>query len=220
MNLHLSREIDIIKKSILTLSSVVEASVNQSVKALVEKDPKLALEVIQNDEKIDEMEVEIEEECLKVLALHQPVAIDLRYITAVMKINSDLERIGDLSVNIARLARTFATEFWPEIPDHLLEMSKKVQKMLVKSLDSLIDLDAGLAAEVCRDDEEVDDLHKYTFKYIEDLIREDRKNASIIMGIGSISRYMERIADHTTNIAEDVIYMVKGKIQRHDHENL
>ncbi len=215
MNTHLFREIEIIKRSLLSISAIVEESVSKSVMALVNRNINYAVEVIENDVRIDQMEVNLEEECLKVLALHQPVAADLRYIVSVLKINNDLERMGDLSVNIAKQARRLAERPPITIPDDITLMTRKVQQMVKDSLDALIRLDMVIAAKVREDDQEVDLLHKKTFGYVENTISNNPEQAGDLIHLVGISRYLERIADHATNIAEDVMYMVDGEISRH-----
>ncbi len=215
MNTHLFREIENIKRSILQISAIVEESVSKSVLALVNRDTNYADEVIKTDFRIDQMEVNLEEECLKVLALHQPVAADLRFIVSVLKINNDLERIGDLSVNIAKQSRRLAQRPPIVIPNDITLMARKVQQMLKDSLDALIRLDLKKAAQVRQDDQEVDALHKKTFGYVEEHVRKSPEQAGDFIHLVGISRYLERIADHATNIAEDVMYMVEGEISRH-----
>jgi phosphate transport system protein len=215
MSVHMQREIDKVKKSLLALCAIVEDQVQSSVGALLNRDVRLAESVEQRDEEIDRREVEIEEECLKILALHQPVAIDLRFIIAAMKINNDLERIGDLAVNIARKAASFAAE--PSIPIafDIAGMSQRVQAMLRDSLDALVNMDAALAADVCRRDDEVDRIKKEIRGEAEGQIRREPQNVRPLMRLLAVSRNLERIADCATNIAEDVIYMSEGRIIRH-----
>jgi phosphate transport system protein len=215
MSVHMQREIDKVKKGLLALCAIVEDQVQSSVSALLNRDVKLAHSVEQRDEEIDRREVEIEEECLKILALHQPVAIDLRFIIAAMKINNDLERIGDLAVNIARKAASFAAE--PSIPIafDIAGMSAKTQAMLRDSLDALVNMDGALAADVCRRDDEVDRIKKEIRVGVEDQIRIEPQNVRPLMRLLAVSRNLERIADCATNIAEDVIYMSEGRIIRH-----
>jgi phosphate transport system protein len=218
MSVHLQREIERVKKSILALSAIVEDQVQMAVRALLERDTALARNVEQRDNDIDHREVEVEEECLKILALHQPVAIDLRFIVAAMKINSDLERIGDLAVNIARKAASFAEETQMPMPFDIAGMWDKSQSMLRDSIDALVKLDGALAADVCRRDDEVDRI-KYEIRVaVEDQIRREPENVRPLMRLLAVSRNLERIADCATNIAEDVIYMSEGRIIRHGTE--
>jgi phosphate transport system protein len=220
MTLHFRREIDRLKKMILSLGAIVEETVQKSVRALEERNAPLAKSIIENDSVIDQKEVEVEEECLKILALHQPVAIDLRYVVAVLKINNDLERMADIAVHIAERARALSQIKAPRHYINFDQMANIVRDMLKKSLDALINLDPVLARDVCTMDDRIDDIHDQTYKKIEVLIGENPKEAPIILQYLSVSRYLERIADLTTNIAEDLIYLVEGKIARHDKKIL
>ena len=215
MTKHFQREVDLIKKKILALSAVVEENLHRAVRAINERDLKLANMVIENDENIDQMEVEVEEECLKTLALNQPVAIDLRFIIAVLKINSDLERIGDLAVNIAERAAFLATKEKIDIPFDFAGMSQTAQGLLRKSLDALVNLDSRLAREVMMGDDEVDEMHRKMYTQVEEGIRKQPEKIDCLINLLAVSRQLERIADHATNIAEDVVYMVDGEIVRH-----
>jgi phosphate transport system protein len=219
MSVHLQREIDRLKKDLLSLCALVEDQVQMAVRALLERDEELAGEVERRDLDIDHREVEVEEECLKTLALHQPVAIDLRLVIAVLKINNDLERIGDLAVNIARKAAAFAAEPPMEIPFDLTGMWEKTQGMLRDSLDALVNMDAGLASRVCARDDEVDRAKHEIRLGVEELIRRNPQRVGPLLRLLAVSRNLERIADCATNIAEDVVYMAEGRIIRHGHED-
>lgn len=219
MTKHFEKEIERLKKKILSLSALVEESVWKAVKSIEDRDIGLASKVIAADHEVDTMEVEVEEECLKVLALHQPVAADLRFVVAVIKMNSDLERIGDLAVNIAEQAIPLASR--PErndIPFDLPGMSEKVQSMLRRALDSLVNLNAKLALQVCAADDEVDAIHRGMYGKVQDAIRKRPEHLEQFIHFLAVSRHLERIADHATNIAEDVIYMTEGQIVRHRAE--
>jgi len=216
---HLEREIENLKKRILGLSATVEDNVYQAVQSLAERNSTLADEVIKSDLNIDQTEVAIEEECLKVLALHQPVAIDLRFIIAILKINSDLERMGDLAVNIAERAQFLATREKPNIPLDLPLMAEKTKAMMKKSLDSLMKQDAKLAYEVLAADDGIDAMNREMYARIQDAIRRKPEHLESLIHLLSCSRHLERIADHATNIAEDVIYMIDGVIVRHRAED-
>ncbi|MCC6126697.1 MAG: phosphate signaling complex protein PhoU [Pirellulales bacterium] len=218
MSLHLQRELERLKKHLLSLCAVVEDHVHKAVRSLLDRDPRLADEVERGDDDVDRREIEVEEDCLKILALYQPVAIDLRTIVAVMKINNDLERIGDLAVNISRKAAAFIAEPAAEIPIDLELMWEKAQGMLRDSVNSLIDMKVELAKDVCRRDAEVDRMKHDNRKAIEDLICNNPALVRPLMRILAVSRNLERIADCATNIAEDVIYIVEGKIVRHHEE--
>jgi phosphate transport system protein len=218
MSIHLQREIERVKKGILALSAIVQDQVQISVRALLERDANLAQQVEQRDREIDHREVEVEEECLKILALYQPVAVDLRFIVAAMKINNDLERIGDLAVNIARKAASFAEGPEMQIPFDIAGMWDKTQSMLRDSIEALVNMDGALAADVCRRDDEVDRI-KYEIRVaVEELIRREPERVRPLLRLVAVSRNLERIADCATNIAEDVIYMSEGRIIRHGQE--
>lgn len=215
---HLRREIDSLKYKLLAMSGVAEASVANAVRALVERSESLAKAVIDSDLEVDEMEVEIEEDCLKILALHQPVAIDLRFIIAVLKINSDLERVGDLAVNIAERAVYLATHEQIDVPFDFVGMAVKVQKMLTGSIDSLVNLDTRQAYRIRSQDEEIDSMNREMYQLVKNTLVEKPEQANTLMHTLSVGRHLERIADHATNIAEDVIYLVDAEIIRHRPE--
>lgn len=215
MSHHLQREIEKLKKYILALSALVEESLHKAIKSLLERDEKLARQVIKGDEDIDQMEVDVEEECLKILALHQPVAIDLRFIVAILKINNDLERIGDLAVNIAKRAVFLSTKESVGIEFDFPRMVEIAKSMLKQSIDALVNMDTALANKVCASDDEIDSLNREMYRQIQDAIRKYPERMECLVNLLTVSRHLERIADHATNIAEDVIYMVEGEIIRH-----
>jgi len=215
---HLQHALDKLKRSIFSLSGMVEESVRDAVRALDTRDSRLAQKVIDADLEIDHAEVDVEEEGLKILALHQPVAIDLRFIVAVLKINNDLERIGDLAVNIAERAQFLATHEKVDIPFDFAGMAEKAQAMVKQSLDALVNLDAGSALAVCAADDEVDAMNRQMYLQVGEGMREHPDQVESLTHLLSVSRHLERIADHATNIAEDVIYMVRGEIVRHQAE--
>ncbi|MZG29996.1 MAG: phosphate signaling complex protein PhoU [Nitrospinae bacterium] len=216
--IHLEKAIEELKRLILSLGADVEESVRLSVQSLTQRKSQQAMSVIEADYEIDQREVFVEEECLKILALHQPVANDLRLIIAILKINNDLERIADLSVNIAERAVYLSTEAKVELPFDLQAMAEKVRSMLKRSLDSLVNRDAKLARQVCEDDDAVDELNREMYGCVEEAIKKDTKNLNSYIQLLSASRYLERMADHATNIAEDVIYLVTGEIIRHSSD--
>ena len=216
----LQNEIRKLKNSMLKLVSEVEDNVYLSVTALNDRSIESACKVIDNDLKIDNMEVELEEECLKILALYQPVASDLRYIVAILKINNDLERISDLAVNIAERAKFLIERKPVKIAFDFLGMALEVQTMLRKSITALIKLDIDTAVEVCSSDDIVDNMHRDMYGIVEAAIRNEPSKVQEILQYLSASRQLERIADHATNIAEDVIYMIKGDIMRHNVKDL
>lgn len=215
---HLQREIENLKKKILNLGARVETAVHEAIGSIEERDAALAQKIIEDDIQIDDFEVEVEEECLKILALHQPVAIDLRFIVAVLKINNDLERIGDLAVNIAERSAYLASVPQVQASFDFSNMSKKTEAMLNKSLDALVNMSSELAHEVCADDDEVDGMNRRMYIEIQESIQKHPEQMSSLIHLLSVSRHLERIADHATNIAEDVIYMIDGRIVRHKTE--
>jgi phosphate transport system protein len=215
MTKHFRKELETIKKRILTLGSMVEDLVHDSVQAVERVDADLANEIIKKDSEIDETEVDIEEECLKVLALHQPVAVDLRFIIAVIKINNELERIGDQAVNIAQRVQVIAKRTKPPFWFDYSEMGEKAQKMLRMSLDALVNLDVDLAYRVITMDDEVDRIKKDAYDKIKQAIKDLPERVGYYINLLLISRHLERLADHATNIAEEVIYLVEGEIFRH-----
>lgn len=219
MSQHLVREITRVKQQILTLGAEVEDSLRHAVTSLVNRDTVLAKQVISRDSEIDQQEVDIEEDCLKILALHQPVAIDLRFLIAVLKINNDLERIGDLAVNIAE--RSLSLSQFPPItpPFDLAAMAARVQSMVRKSLDALVELDTQKAHQVLAEDDAVDSAHRQMYDHVKAAIRRELERTDELIQLLAVSRYLERVADHATNIAEDVIYLVDGQIARHRSDN-
>ncbi|MGE4159569.1 MAG: phosphate signaling complex protein PhoU [Planctomycetota bacterium] len=213
--MHLRREIDSLKSKILALSASVEENVRRAVSSFTRKDAALAERIIQSDVEVDNAEVDVEEECLKILALHQPVAADLRFIVAVLKINNDIERIGDLAVNIAERARSLATMPGADLGFDIPGMASRAQSMLRESLDALVNLDVAKARKVCGEDDAVDAMHARIYSQAKDIVVKDPKVIEVLLPNLSVARNLERIADHATNIAEDVIYMVDGAIVRH-----
>lgn len=215
---HLQREIESLKKKLLAMSAVVEERVAKATRSIVERNDQAALEVIKRDIDIDQMEVDIEEDCLKILALNQPVAIDLRFIIAVLKINADLERVGDLAVNIAERSAYLASHEKICLPFDYTGMAMKVQKMLSNSIDSLVNLDTKLAHKVRAQDDEIDALNREIYERVKDEIVKESQHVNCLLHALSVGRHLERIADHATNIAEDVVYLVDAQIVRHTPE--
>ena len=215
MQKHFEHEIDKLKHSLFSLCAKVEENVRMAVEAVEKRNTPLANRVIENDILIDQMEVDVEEECLKILALHQPVAVDLRFVVGALKINNDLERIGDLAGNIAERALVLSNQDKVDIPIDLSGMVRKSQDMLRNSLDAFVSMDVPLAKTVCAADDEVDDLNRDMFDLLTKRVNESPRDINALLSLLSVSRHIERIADHATNIAEDVIYMVEGEIVRH-----
>ncbi|MEJ2716452.1 MAG: phosphate signaling complex protein PhoU [Deltaproteobacteria bacterium] len=211
----LGRKIERLNKQILAIGAQVEDHLRLSVKAVDYGDPQVAAQVIDGDIEIDQAEVDLEEKCLEILALHQPVADDLRYLVAVLKINNDLERIGDLAVNIAETAVFLGSLDSTERPFDFGPMALKTQEMLKQSLDAFVNADVRLAFDVCASDDEVDYMKHVIHEEFEKKMRSWEGNLEALVHLFLVSRHLERIADHATNIAEDVIYMVTGQIHRH-----
>lgn len=215
MSRHFQREIELLKKKILAVGSVVEESIAKAIASVMKHDAALAASVVEGDDEIDNMEVDVEEDCLKILALHQPVAIDLRFVVAVLKINNDLERMADLGVNIARRAEYLAKQPKFDVPAGMEAMAQKTQTMVKHSLDALVEADSHLARQVCLADNEVDQYNRQMHVLIQDQIRQSPDQVERLFHLLSVSRHLERIADLATNVAEDVIYTVEGEIVRH-----
>ena len=212
---HFSRELEKIKKLILSLGAKVEEQVRMATQAVETHDAELAQQIIQSDYDIDEMEVEIEEECLKVLALHQPVAVDLRFLIAVIKINNEPERIGDQAVNIAERVDIIGKGEQLDLFFDYSAMGEKVQDMLKSSLDALVNMDYDLAYSVVVRDDEVDQIKSDAYDLIKNAMGDHPDKLGELINLLLISRHLERLADHTTNIAEEVIYLIEGEIIRH-----
>lgn len=226
MTIHLQRQIDKLKWRILSLGSLVETALEKAIHAVDQRDAKLARAVVAGDEEIDQMEVDIEEECLHTLALNQPVAFDLRFVVAVLKINNELERIADMATNIAQQAIFLADEPPIDRPFDLEAMAMHVREMLRRSLQSLVDVDAAMADRVRAADDKVDEIHRQMYEQVEAAMRESPQQVPQLIHMMNLSKQLERIADQTVNIAEDVIYMARGEILRHtggpmprDHES-
>jgi phosphate transport system protein len=210
-------ELDLLKGHILELCALVEERLQLTIRALVEANREHAIFVIDNDGEVDEKEVLLEEECLKVLALHQPVAIDLRFVVAVLKINSDLERIGDLAVNIASHVIELNSHTQRSPIYDFIPMSECVKQMVSQSIDSLVNLDVNTARQVTQADDEVDNHNDACQRIVEEQLKVDPSKADThtLLHTAALARDLERIADHATNIAEDVLYLIEGNIVRH-----
>ncbi len=215
MTKHFHNELEKIKKMILSLGATVEERVHLAIESILNNQIELAQKVIDTDYEIDALEVEVEEEILKVMALYQPVAVDLRFLVAVLKINNELERIGDQAVNIAQRMKVLAKEPRAEFFFDYSQMADITKSMLKKSLDALVNIDVELAADILKLDDEVDRLRSEAYDIIKRVIAEKPKQAGFLINLLLVSRHLERLADHTTNIAEEVIYMVEGEIVRH-----
>jgi phosphate transport system protein len=219
MSKHLERDLESLEREILAQSSRVEMMISKACQALIERRADMAQEVAATEVEINIREVKIEEECLKILALHQPVAVDLRRTATVLKINTELERIADLAVNIAE--RTLALTEYPdfEVPPRLERMFVRASDMVHDALDAFVDLDVEAAREICRRDDEVDDFNRQVIEEMLDTMRSRSDLVEAALHFFSVTRHVERIADCATNIAEDVIYLVEGEIARHHFES-
>ncbi len=209
------QDIEALKERVLKMGGAVEESIRKSIVALVERDQKLAIEVIDGDAIVNNFDVEIEEECIRFLAIWQPSGSNLRFITTAIKIITDLERMGDLAVDICERAIELNEE--PPLKPYIdiPRMAEAAQKMLKDSLDAFVAKDAELALKVCAADDYVDNLNRQIFNELLLFMLKDPKNISRAVRLTYITKYLERVADHATNIAEMVVYMVKGKVIRH-----
>jgi phosphate transport system protein len=212
---HFHEELNQVKQKTLRLGSLVEDMVERAVTALVERDPVLAEETIATDQKVDTLEVEIDEECIRLLALYQPAAGDLRFVTTAMKIATDLERSADQAVNISQRAIELNEE--PQLKPYIdiPIMSQLSQKMLRDCLDAFVRRDVDLARAVIESDNRVDALKNQVFRELLTFMMEDPRTITRAIGLILVSRHLERIADHATNIAEMVVFLVEGKNIRH-----
>ena len=216
MSLHLLRDLDVLKRDVLHLGSLVETALGNASVVLRDRRVKLAQAVYAGESVINEKEVQIEESCLKILALHQPVAIDLRFIVVVLKVNNDLERIGDLAENLtARAVYLAEREPMPEPMAIINGMFVTIRSMLKDSLDSLVKLDVDLARKVIEQDDGVDQINRQMYDDFRQMMARDASMIEQATSWLSCSRYLERIADLATNISEDVVFMVEGEVVRH-----
>ena len=215
MERRLDQDLDRVRQTLLRMGGMVEGMVARATQSLLDRDNRLSNEVIEADNEVDHLEIEIDEICHLILGTKQPAAVDLRFLVAVMKINSDLERIGDSAVNIAQSVLQLNDQ--PPLKPYidLPHLSELCQAMVRKSLDAFVRKDARLATEVCGADDAVDGLYKQIFRELLTYMIEDPKTVSRALHLLLVSRNLERIADHATNIAEDVIYYVEGRDIRH-----
>jgi len=212
---HIERQIGNLKEKIQRVGTIVEEAISKSISAVINRDVQLAQRVLANDEAIDRMEVEVEEECLKILALYQPVADDLRFVVAVLKINNDLERMGDLAKNIAKRVAQLEGAGPIELPPEIRTMAMQAEEMVRECLAAVNDGDPVLARRIREQDDVVDAARQKVRKRILAGIQEHPENVEALLRVNSITKHIERIADMATNVAEDVIYMVEGDIVRH-----
>jgi phosphate transport system protein len=215
MTRHFLRALEDLGRDVLEMGGAVELAVERAVRALLDRDTREAQAVIDGDREVNLLELRIDEECLKLLALYQPAARDLRFVTAVMKIINDQERVGDLAVNVAERARVMADLPARETPPAFLEMADRVREMLRSALDALVRQDSERAVEVLRMDERVDELLEDLFQRTQSQLLHAPEGVPWGLQLLSASKNLERIADHASNIAEDVVYIVDGTILRH-----
>jgi phosphate transport system protein len=213
--LHLHREIKNLNKLILQLGGHVEDNLRQGVQALQTPDATRSAHIVKEDVVVDSLEVRIEEECLKVLALHQPVASDLRYIVSILKINGDLERIGDLSSSLARNSSDLQGKPKVDIPSEFMQLATHSREMVHQSLDALVARDVSACQRILYRDNDVDKLYYDIKAWFIDQTKSHPDRTPAALEIFQASKNLERIADHACNIAEDIIYLVTGEIVRH-----
>ena len=215
MTIHLIQDLESLHRDVLMMCTMVEEIIHKAVDELGQPDRDLAASLREQDNEIDRFDVKIEEECLKLLALHQPVAIDLRRIAAVLKITGELERVADLGVHIAERSEGLIGSPHVRVPDRLKQMAQVALDMLHRSIDSYVELDSEIARNVIKEDDRVDEMNR---EIIDELVETMKGSPDLIepaMHLFSASRHIERVADHATNIAEDVVYLVEGEIIRH-----
>ncbi|MGH7391129.1 MAG: phosphate signaling complex protein PhoU [Candidatus Rokuibacteriota bacterium] len=212
---HFHEELDGLKQTLLAMGALVEDQIRRAMRALVERDEALAQDVIERDRQVNAYDIDVDEKCVELLALYQPTAGDLRFITTIMKIVTDLERIGDQAVNIAQRSLELNQE--PQLKPYidLPRMADKAQRMVKESLDAFVARDTELAREVCARDSEVDGIKEQIFRELLTYMMGDPKTIPRAIRLILISRFLERVADHATNIAEMVIFMVESKMVRH-----
>jgi phosphate transport system protein len=215
MTRHFHEELEALKQTLLAMGALVEDQIRHAMQALVDRDDALASEVIERDRQVNAYDVEVDAQCVELLALHQPAAGDLRFITTAMKIVTDLERIGDQAVNIGQ--RVIELNREPQLKPYidLPRMAERAQAMVKESLDAFVARDTELARRVRAEDDEVDALKEQIFRELLTFMMEDPRSIPRAIRLILISRCMERVADHATNIAEMVIYLVEGKMVRH-----
>ena len=215
MQRHFHEELEALKQTLLAMGGLVEDQIRRVMKALLERDDVMAQEVVERDRQVNTYDVEVDEQCVSLLALYQPAAGDLRFITTAMKIVTDLERIGDQAVNIAQRVLELNRE--PQLKPYidLPRMAERAQRMVKESLDAFVARDTALARQVCGEDSEVDLLKEQIFRELLTFMMEDPRTIPRAIRLILISRFMERVADHATNIAEMVVYLVEGKMVRH-----
>jgi phosphate transport system protein len=210
-------ELGELENKILEMGGLVETSIHNSIRSLVDRDDALMVNIWEAEERINELDIEIDEFATRLLALHQPVARDLRFLTATIKINSDLERMGDLAVNIAQRSISLLGRSQLKPLVDVPHMSKTVESMVRKALDAFVQRDEALARSVLLADDEVDDLKNSVYQELLDMLENGQAPAGTAFDLIFIAHNLERVADHATNIAEDVLFLIKGVDVRHHH---
>lgn len=215
MQRHFDQELAQLKEKLLRMGSVVEGQIQRALESLVERDSDLAQAVVEHDRAVNSLDVDIDDACIKLLALHQPTARDLRFITTAMKISSELERMGDHAENIARRALEINNE--PQLKPYIdiPRMGNWTMRMVQECLNAFVSSDSVLARKVCRDDDYVDEINEQLFRELLSFMLEDPRTITRAIRLTFVAKSLERIADHATNIAELVVYMVEGKNIRH-----
>ena len=215
---HFEEQLDELRKRLLAMSGLVESAIYRSILALIEKDEDQANLVLQNESRINQMEIEIDEQATRLLALDQPVAADLRFITATIKINSNLERMGDLAVNIAERALSLMHEPVLNTVIDIPHMANLVESMVRKALDAFVQKDAELARSILLSDDAVDEMRNVIYRKLVSYMQQDPRSVPQGIDFIFVARNLERVADHATNIAEDVVFLVEGVDVRHHAE--
>lgn len=215
MATHVQREIEQLKRRLVSYGAQIEETLDRAVEAVTRRDAALAERIIADDTRLDREEVSIEEECLKILALYQPVAADLRFVVAVLKMNNDLERLGDLGSNIAKRAIVLARNPDIHMPVDFASMADLARSMVKRCLDALVNGDAGLARRVCDDDDQLDESRRQAQARVIEMMHAAPDKIEPLLAVMSLYRHLERIGDMATNVCEDVIYMIHGDIVRH-----
>ena len=212
---HFDEELGALKSKLLRMAGLAEDQIDKALTSLVTRDAALAHQVIERDHQVNAMDVEIDEDCIRLLALHQPAARDLRLVTTAMKLASELERISDLAENVCERAIELNDEAQLKPYIDIPRMGKWARTMVKESIDAFVKEDAALARKVLTDDDFVDDLMVQLFRELLSFMLEDPRTTSRAIRLTFIAKYLERMADHATNIAELVVYLVEGKIIRH-----
>jgi phosphate transport system protein len=221
MERHIDEELKVLHQEILRMGVLAQEAIYKSIEALKNRDKQQAQEVVSSDNKIDELELAVDEHCIDLIARYQPMAKDLRFITTGMKLNAELERIADLAVDIAQRAQDIADKPLLKPLVDIPRLSDIAQRMVREAIDAFINRDVGLAKKVVISDTQADNLRNLVQKeLLEDYLLRDAKSADRAVPLLLIARHLERICDHATNIAEDVVYMVQGTVVKHHPEEL